>query len=67
MSRDDETYGPGFARSNALLSERRGNIFIFIPFYNTNLLISLQSIFSRRGELGAGGGGQGCAAGGGLR
>jgi hypothetical protein len=32
MSRDDGTHGPVFGGSNDLLSERQGNLFIFIPF-----------------------------------
>jgi hypothetical protein len=35
-----------------LLSERRGNLFIFILFSNINLLISLQSIFQDEESLG---------------
>jgi hypothetical protein len=45
VSRDDETHGPIIDRSNDLLLERRGNLFIFIPFCNINFLISLHSIF----------------------
>jgi hypothetical protein len=44
MRRDDETHGPVFGGSIDMLSERRVNLFIFIPFFNMNLLISLHSI-----------------------
>jgi hypothetical protein len=52
MSRDDETHGPVFGGSNDLLSERQGNPFIFIPFCNMNLLISLHSIFQDEESFG---------------
>jgi hypothetical protein len=45
VSKDDETHGPVFDGSRDMLSERQGNLIIFIPFYNMNLLISLNSIF----------------------
>jgi hypothetical protein len=35
-----------------MLSERRGNLVIFIPFCNMNLLISLHSIFQDEESLG---------------
>jgi hypothetical protein len=59
VSRDDKTHGPIFGLSS------KGNLFIFIPFCNMNLLISLHSIFRTR-RAWAGGGGGGCGAGGGL-
>jgi hypothetical protein len=52
VSRDDETHGPIFGGPNDLLSERRGNLFIFIPFCNINLLISLYFIFQDEESLG---------------
>jgi hypothetical protein len=51
-SRDDETHGPIFGGSIDLLSERQGNLFIFIPFSNMNLLRSLHSIFLDEESLG---------------
>jgi hypothetical protein len=52
VSRDDETHGPVFGGSRDLLSKRRGNLIIFIPFYNMNLLIYLHSIFHDDESLG---------------
>jgi hypothetical protein len=45
-SGDDETHGPVFSWSS------RDNLFIFIPFCNMNLLISLHSIFQDDESLG---------------
>jgi hypothetical protein len=67
VSRDDETHGPAFGGSRGLLSKRRGNLFIFIPFCNMNLLISFHSIFQDEEGLGRRGGGGACRVGGGLR
>jgi hypothetical protein len=66
VSRDDETCRPIFGGLRDLLSERRGNLVIFIPFCNINLLISFHSIFRMR-RAWAGGGGGACRAGGRLR
>jgi hypothetical protein len=52
VSRDDETRGPIFGGSIDLLLERRGNLFIFIPFSNMNLLTSLHYIFQDEESLG---------------
>jgi hypothetical protein len=46
VSRDDETHGLVFGCSS------RGNLFIFIPFCNMNLLFSLHSIFHGEESLG---------------
>jgi hypothetical protein len=35
-----------------MFSERQGNLFIFIPFSNMNLLISLHAIFQDKESLG---------------
>jgi hypothetical protein len=50
-SRDAKTRGSVFGGSTYLLSERRGNLFIFIPFSNMNLLTSLHSIFQHEESL----------------
>jgi hypothetical protein len=42
VSRADDTHRPVFGGSRDLLLERRGNLVIFIPFCNMNLLISFQ-------------------------
>jgi hypothetical protein len=46
VSRDDEMHGPVFSWLS------RGKLFIFIPFCNMNLLISLHSIFQDKESLG---------------
>jgi hypothetical protein len=46
VSRDDETHGPVFGWLS------RGNLFIFIPFCNMKLLISLHSIFQDEESFG---------------
>jgi hypothetical protein len=51
VSRDAKTRGSVFGGSTYLLSERRGNLFIFIPFSNMNLLTSLHSIFQHEESL----------------
>jgi hypothetical protein len=55
VSRYPETPRPNFGESNGLLLERRGNLDIFIPFCNMNLLIAFHTILqnednSRREE-----------------
>jgi hypothetical protein len=52
VSRDDETHRPVFGGSRDLLLERRGNLVIFIPFCNMNLLISFHPIFQDEESLG---------------
>jgi hypothetical protein len=52
VSRDHEIHRSIFGGSNSLLSKRRGNLVIFIPFYNMNLLISFHSIFRDEESLG---------------
>jgi hypothetical protein len=51
LSGDGETRAPIFGGSTYLLSERRGNLFIFKPFSNMNLLTSLYSIFQHEDSL----------------
>jgi hypothetical protein len=62
-SKDPETHRPDLGGPNSLLSERWGNLNIFIPFCNMNLLIVFSYNFAERWELGAGGWGGGCRTG----
>jgi hypothetical protein len=52
VNRDTETHRPDFGGSNGTLSQRRGNLDIFIPFFNMNLLFGFHAILKNEKSSG---------------